>query len=67
MLQNRGKTDRVVRMLLAIVIAALSFSGTISGTTATVLGIIAAVLLITTLADYFYPKGIGLIGVIDSI
>jgi len=52
MSKNMGKTDRVIRGLLAIAIAALYFSGTISGTTAIVLGIIAVVLLITGLVGF---------------
>ena len=49
MVQNMGKTDRVIRILVAIVIAALYFTGTISGITAIVLGIIAVAFFITSL------------------
>lgn len=52
MLQSMGKTDRIIRTLTSIAMAALSFSGTISGTTAIVLGIIAVILLITGLAGF---------------
>lgn len=49
MKQNMGYSDRVIRLLVAIGIAGLYFTGTISGTTAMVLGIIAIVLLLTSL------------------
>lgn len=46
-----GNIDRVIRLTLVIAITALYFSGTISGATAIVLGMIATVLLIH-LANY---------------
>jgi K+-transporting ATPase A subunit len=46
---NMGTADRLVRVLLAAVIAALYFGGQIAGTTAVVLGIIAIVFLLTSL------------------
>ncbi|MDT8385595.1 MAG: DUF2892 domain-containing protein [Gammaproteobacteria bacterium] len=49
MKQNMGYSDRVIRLLVAIGIAGLYFTGTISGTTALVLSIIAIVLLLTSL------------------
>ena len=58
MLQNMGKTDRIIRILAAFAIAALYFNGVISGTTAIILGIIAVVLLFTSLAGFcpaYYP------------
>lgn len=52
MLQNMGKTDRIIRILGAIAIAALYFNGTISSVTAILLGIIALILLITSLIGF---------------
>ncbi len=50
MTKNMGTTDRAVRVVVAIVIAGLYLTGTISGVTATVLAIIAVVLFLTSLA-----------------
>jgi hypothetical protein len=52
MLTNMGKTDRVIRVLVAILIAALYYTGTISGTTAIVLGIIAIAFVVTGLIGF---------------
>jgi hypothetical protein len=49
MQENMGTVDRVVRVLIAAVIAALYFGGQISGTTAIILGIIALAFLLTSL------------------
>jgi hypothetical protein len=45
--QNMGTIDRLLRVLLALVIAVLYFSSAISGTVALILGIVAAVFLVT--------------------
>lgn len=58
MKQNMGKTDRIVRLLLIMAVAALYFSGKITGVTAIVLGTLAAILLITSLTGFcpaYYP------------
>ena len=52
MKKNMGTTDRSLRTLLAVVVAVLYFTGTISGTTALVLGIVAAVFLLTSLVSF---------------
>jgi len=49
MKKNMGSVDRVVRLVAAIVVAILYFTGQISGTAAVVLGIIAVVFLVTSL------------------
>ncbi|WCL49496.1 YgaP family membrane protein [Leptospira sp. GIMC2001] len=46
---NMGTIDRIVRALLALIVAGLYFGGFISGTIAIVLGVIAIVLLGTSL------------------
>ncbi len=46
---NMGTFDRILRVILAIVVAVLIYMGTLSGTAAIVLGIIAGVFLITGL------------------
>lgn len=48
MTKNMGTVDRVVRTLLALVVAVLYFTGQISGTAAIILGIIAVVFLLTS-------------------
>jgi hypothetical protein len=48
MRKNMGMADRVIRTLVAIVIAVLYFTGTISGTLAIVLGIVAILFLVTS-------------------
>jgi hypothetical protein len=52
MLQNMGTTDRVIRIAVVVVIAALYFSGQLSGTVAIVLGVIAVAFLITGLVGF---------------
>lgn len=47
MVKNMGKIDRVVRIILAIVVAVLFFAGQLTGAAAIVLGILAAVFLAT--------------------
>lgn len=52
MTTNMGTVDRVVRLVLAAVVAILYFTSFISGTFAIVLGIVAAFLAITALVGY---------------
>ncbi|MGE0159932.1 MAG: DUF2892 domain-containing protein [Gemmatimonadales bacterium] len=46
---NMGAADRVARILVAVVIAILYFTGRIEGTLAAVLGVVALVFLLTSL------------------
>ena len=48
MKQNMGTADRVIRILIALAVAALYFTGRIGGVLALVLGIIAVVFLLTS-------------------
>jgi hypothetical protein len=52
MTKNVGTVDRIIRVLLAAVVAVLYFSGVISGTLAIILGILAVVLLVTALIGF---------------
>jgi hypothetical protein len=52
MTKNMGTADRVVRTLLALVIAALYFTGKISGTLAIVLGVIAVAFVVSSLLEW---------------
>ena len=45
---NVGNTDKIIRVVLAIVAAALAYTGTVTGTLATVFYVAAAVLLLTS-------------------
>jgi hypothetical protein len=49
---NESNLDRIIRVIVAVVIAVLYFTGVISGTWAIVLGIIGAILLITGLVGF---------------
>lgn len=44
---NMGSIDRTLRVLIAIVIAILYFTGTISGTLAIILGVVAVAFILT--------------------
>ena len=52
MKQNMGTTDRIIRTVVAIIIAILYFTRVISGTLAIILGIIAALLLVTSILGW---------------
>jgi len=49
---NMGTADRIIRVAVAIAIAALYFAGVISGTVAIVLGVVAAVFVLTSLISF---------------
>jgi hypothetical protein len=52
MKKNMGTIDRVIRIVLAIVVAILYMNGSITGTAAIILGILAAVFIITSLIGF---------------
>jgi small-conductance mechanosensitive channel len=52
MKKNMGAADRIIRTILAIVVAILYFTDQITGTAAIVLGIIAIVFLLTSLVGF---------------
>ncbi len=61
MTKNMGTTDRVIRTLVAVAIAVLYFTGTISGTLAIVLGIVAVAFVVTSLIGWcpsYLPFGL---------
>ena len=61
MKKNMGNVDRVIRVLLAIIIAALYFSGTVSGTLGIVLLALAAIFVLTSFVSFcplYAPFGI---------
>jgi Na+(H+)/acetate symporter ActP len=61
MKQNMGKTDRVLRTVLAVIVAVLYFSKQLTGLAAIVLGLFALVFLVTSLLGFcplYVPLGI---------
>lgn len=61
MKSNMGTVDRSIRVLVAIVIAALYFMGKLSGTLALVLEIVAVAFIVTSLIGWcplYMPFGI---------
>lgn len=61
MKQNLGSTDKVVRIIMAILIAGLYFANIISGTVAIVLLIVAGIFIVTSFMSFcplYYPFGI---------
>ncbi len=52
MKKNMGVVDRVTRTVIALVVGALIFTGRLHGTLAVVLGVIAAVFLLTSLVGW---------------
>jgi uncharacterized membrane protein YtjA (UPF0391 family) len=61
MKKNMGNADRIIRFLVAIVVAILYFTNTISGTAAIILFVIAAIFLLTSFISFcplYLPFGI---------
>jgi hypothetical protein len=52
MKENTGNADRAIRTLAAIVLAILILTGTVTGTTAIVLGVLGAGLLLTSFVSF---------------
>lgn len=52
MKKNMGNTDRVIRTLLAAIVAALYFTNTITGTFGIILLIVSVVFLLTSLVSF---------------
>lgn len=65
MKKNVGSTDKVIRLLVAVLIAVLYFTNVISGTLAIVLGVIAVVFVVTSMVSVcplYMPFGINTMG-----
>ncbi|MBS1745730.1 MAG: DUF2892 domain-containing protein [Bacteroidetes bacterium] len=61
MKKNMGTIDKAIRILVAVVIAALYFTNVISGTLAIVLSILAVVFILTSFISFcplYLPFGI---------
>ncbi len=49
---NIGTTDRIIRAVLAVILAVLYFSGTVTGTLGIILLVLAGVFLFTSLISF---------------
>ncbi|MEO2050743.1 YgaP family membrane protein [Flagellimonas beolgyonensis] len=61
MKKNMGSADKIIRILIAVVIGVLFYTGTISGTLGTILLILAGVFVLTSLVSFcplYAPFGI---------
>lgn len=61
MKKNMGSTDKIIRIIIALVIGVLYYTGTISGTIALVLGVFAIIFLLTSFISFcplYLPLGI---------
>lgn len=61
MKKNMGSTDKMIRVIIAIIIAILYYTGTISGTLGIVLSAFALVFVITSFISFcplYLPFGI---------
>ncbi|MBK8515586.1 MAG: DUF2892 domain-containing protein [Saprospiraceae bacterium] len=52
MTKNMSTTDKVIRILIAVVVAFLYYNGTINGTIAILLGLIAVIFTLTSLISF---------------
>jgi fatty acid desaturase len=52
MKKNMGAADRIIRIIVAIVIAALYFTGTITGTLGIVLLVVGGIFLLTSFISF---------------
>jgi hypothetical protein len=61
MKKNMGSADRMIRVILAVVFAALYFTGTVTGTLGIVLLVLGAVFVLTSVISFcplYAPFGI---------
>ena len=49
---NMGSTDRVIRILAAVAVAVLYYTGVINGTVALILGVVAVIFILTSLVSF---------------
>ena len=59
--KNMGTLDRMIRLVIAAVIAILYFTGNLSGLAAIILGILAVIFVVTSIVSFcplYVPFGI---------
>lgn len=69
MKKNMGSADRIIRVVIAVIIAALYFTGTISGALGIVLMAFAAIFVLTSFISFcplYAPFGISSCAVKDK-
>ncbi len=49
---NMGSTDKIIRIIIAVIIGVLYFTGTVSGTLGLILLILAGVFVLTSLISF---------------
>lgn len=52
MKKNMSKTDGIIRIIVALVIVALWYSGMVSGTLLIILGVVAAIFIVTGFMNF---------------
>jgi hypothetical protein len=52
MKKNMGTADRIIRVLVAVAVAALYFTNLISGTLAIILGLLALIFVLTSIMSF---------------
>ncbi|MCX2740931.1 YgaP family membrane protein [Pontibacter anaerobius] len=52
MKKNMGNTDRIIRLILAVLVAVLYFTGTLTGTVGILLLVFAGVFVLTSLVGF---------------
>lgn len=52
MKKNMGNTDRIIRMIIAVLVAVLYFTGTLTGTVGIILLVLAGVFVLTSLVGF---------------
>ncbi len=52
MKKNMGSTDRIIRVILAVIMAVLYFTGTVTGTLGIVLLVLAVVFVLTSFLSF---------------
>ena len=61
MKKNTGSTDKIIRILFALVVAVLFYTKTVEGTLALVLGILATIMVATSFMSFcplYLPFGL---------
>jgi uncharacterized membrane protein YccC len=69
MKKNMGSADRIIRTLVAVVVAALYFTNVISGTVGIILLVLAGVFVLTSLVSFcplYAPFGLSTCSTKDS-
>lgn len=61
MTRNMGQADRIIRPIIAVVLAALIATGTVNGVWAIVAGVVAVAFLVTSVMGFcpgYWPFGV---------